>query len=368
MRISVAIIMSICFQVWAGPGQANPEPHQLGPSPGAVPAAPGENPAGDVNGDGLCNIFDLLGLLQHLSEGLSYSQPADLDGDSRVDILDLAVLLKLLSPWLRQKEELEFAMVMGYHQIIGSKIFMVDGAEDCGYNFKPIPFKRRLLFYSNKPIEDFFLVFGEDTLSSPGDSLGYFYNPDTLTTLDSLEPKIITNIPWHLRLRAADGSTVDSSGVTECEIWFCVVVDGSYPFIGREIDFPLVLKGSPQCFTVFLQGFVQKDTLRIDLNPESADAVVYPDIDSLVAAIRTSIATHKNKDGKPGLESYIEFGPAVEVHSRRKTNRLALGGWGWNCYMVYPLDGNELLTDKLGFPGWLPREGCFVDLGYDILK
>ena len=368
MRISIIVFLAAFFLVWVWPGQACPDLGKTGPSPGMVLAAPGAGIVGDVNADGHRNIFDLLGLLAHIGGGLFYMQTADLDSNSKVDVSDLVVLLKLLSPWHEQKEELEFAMIMDYHQIIGSRLFMVNNARDCGHNFKPLPRKRRLRLYSNKPVEDFFLVFGDDTLTSPEDSLGFFYDPDTLEALDSLEPEIITNIHWRLRLRAADGSTVDSSGTTECIIWFCCTVDGSYPFIGREIDFPLVLEGTPQCFTVFLQGVIPKDTLRIDLNPEQVDIMVYPGIDSLVAAIHSSLAAHTNKDGRPGMESYITFGRAVDVHSGLKTTRLALDGWGWNCYMVFPLDGNEELTDKLGFPGWLHREGCFVDLGYDIQK
>jgi len=356
------------FLVWAGPCQANPDLGKTGPSPGAVLAAPGTGIVGDVNADGHRNILDLLRLLKHISGWLSYTQTADLDKNSAVNVYDLIILLKLLVPWHEQKEKFEFAMVLG-HEILGSRIsfFYVVDWQDCKDNPIPMPRKCTLRLYSNKPVEEFLLVFGEDTLTSPDDSLGYFYDPDTLQAKDRVKP-LVFRIPWHLRLRVVDGSIIDSSGTTECEILFCQTIDDLLPFIGREIDFPLVIEGTPQRFTVFPKEYIFEDTLIIDLNPKESDIVIYPDIDSLVAALRPSLVEYIiNKDGIPGGLGDIYFWPAKEVGSGRKTNRLALGAWNGAAYIVFPLDGNEELTDKLGFPGWLNREAVFVDLQYDIL-
>ena len=335
-------------------------------------SASGSSIGGDINGDGRRNIFDLLSLLTVISGESSYSPAADLDGNAKADIFDLLVMLKLLSRSIVQEDKLEFVLALGTHQIIGSRLLIVDNAEDCESIPKPVPVKRRLRFYSNKPIEEFFFVFGGDTLHSPEEKIGFMYDPDTLGLADSIliDPfkaiKIVTRIPWHLRLRAADGTKIDSSGTTECQILFCIIIDGLFTLLSREIDFPLVLEGAPQSFTVFMQGPVPRDTIRIDLNPENSGIVIYPDIDSLVTAINACIKNHKSKDGKPGIESWIDFGPAVDLNSGRKTSRLALEYP--DCFIIYPLDGNEELTDKLGFPAWLPRDGCFIDLGYGLMK
>jgi len=355
MRISIIVILTGFFLIWAELGKANPDLGQGGPSPGAVLAAPGAGIVGDVNGDGQRNILDLLRLLKHFSEGLSYLESADLDKNSEVDVYDLIILLNLLAPWHERQEKFEFAIIFqGWGcQLLGDKCMMTIWTDQgCQWGSMVIPQKRAYWIYSNKQVVQTSFVFGDDTLTTLEGQIGPDFEPVPLdTAYIGHDSEININVPWRVHLEAADGSTVDSVGSTEFELLVCVIIDGSVPIIGREIEFPLVLDGPLQRFLIIYP----EDSMIVDINPEQADCVIFPDIDSLVTAIRT---------GSQESISYIDLGQAVEIKSGKKTNRLLFELQSWGGIGVGSLDGNEELMDKLGFPSWLPREDGYYDLGY----
>lgn len=100
--IAAAAMLAVSMWVF-GPltfGPAAPSEHAQGPArvpgrvPGDIPGVPGVPGAGDVNGDGVVDVLDMLVLARTLEAGAEPPSHADMTGDGQVTVEDVHALGK----------------------------------------------------------------------------------------------------------------------------------------------------------------------------------------------------------------------------------------------------------------------------------
>ena len=280
-----------------------------------------------------------------------------LHADRGLGLLDLVALLELLSGPSPETENFQYYILLDCHAFGDHKV-SVNGQCDTEYAgefkiYKPLANTFSYRIYSNKDIEEVIFILNDDSLTTVQGTTGPLYDPDTLDWA-SMEGEFNTSLSWKLRLSTADGGTIiDTSGISELEVLYCVSGDAGADIIGFEINFPLILKGPVQRFNVVAYG-VSLDTFMIDLNQSREDSVLFTDIDTLVSAINRSLETvSKQQHGWSVLYNLFHFSPAINRWTSRKENRLMFIGRPLIYFEIIPEDGNEKLLKRLGYPKWL---------------
>ena len=131
--------------------------------------------------------------------------------------------------------------------------------------------------------------------------------------------------------------------------------------VSQPIEFPLVLEGAAQAFQV---GPYHTKYI-VDLNRDNRDSVVFACMDSLAAAIMDDLAAHDplwrhNQMGGAGnIQLFVS--PAYNTLTGKTTDRLVFWYRSSLSYpWVYPVNENEVLLEKIGFPLWLTEQGGVV--------
>ena len=140
----------------------------------------------------------------------------------------------------------------------------------------------------------------------------------------------------------------------------------SPPRLSFEMEFPLVLQGYSQQFKIYTEepGIFKRDTVQFNLNPSSADSVIFPDIDSLVNKLENIRKEDLEQKGGQGFGEFFSFDKAFYFPVSGYVNRLILRNESPMPIVLEPLDGNEELLDKLGFPKWYHEIPYILDWNY----
>jgi len=310
--------------------------------PRAVLSGFGPGP-GDINGDGHINIFDLLAVLSQVSGAAEPAPGADLDGSGVVDTPDIKALLQIIAGYPPPASGFQFIAAIDVQALCQSEVFLMDFMNRTGEITYPYA------VYANREIKEVLFVFNGDTLTGITGDTPPLFNRDTVVLTHpvhgGVDPLSCGIFPWYIRVTDNHGNWRDTTGSAEFKVWFFQGTwDPSYPMVGLPLEFPLTLQGKLQRFKGYYRG-APTDTAFFDLNREQADSVVFPDIDSLAYAVRRSKSVR-------GLSGLI-VSPAYDRIIGEKVNRLYMTT-GAMAIMPYisPLDENEALLAKLGFPDW----------------
>ncbi|HUU26307.1 MAG TPA: dockerin type I repeat-containing protein [archaeon] len=348
---------------------------------------------GDINQDGSLNGLDLVALVQQLSGTKPLTPQADLDGNGALNIFDMLALLRQKASFMVKstEEEFQFLILIENHVLTEPKIYpfwSVVKAGEISYGYH---------IYSNRYIEKSIFILGPDTLTGvgrkiPPPGIGPAFSPDTMkgvhgrtpvlmnpdTSVTWVEDRVVSIGPlsWHVRIKDSEENWTGNSGVTQiiARNYSGVEVNIGYPpLLGLEIDFPLVLKGPWQRFQLELYGIERRFRfLTIDLNRSCKDSVIFTNIDSLSQAIMEEVIQNDTLTYETGPDIYrsifsgLFVSPAIDLRTGNKSDRLILDNMfiGGNPF-IKAADGNEILINKLGFPGWLPPMP-FEDHNYEF--
>ena len=334
------------------------------------PAPLGAGNIGDVNRDGKLNIFDLLVILNYLQRSTPPAE-ADVDGSGSVDISDLVSILNLLTATSYPvSRELEFLVTIDLCDLFDSRVYSWT-IDDSGL------VRPSFQVHSNKNLHQVLFVLGKDTLTATEGTIPPICDVDTCVIDTTFTCFFDGGIhPWYIKVTDTDGNWRDTSGTTKFLVYGPCDIDWGDTRIGRKIDFPLILYGPLQRFKIKLFDFRDTYILNIDLNRSRADSVVFTEIDSLANSIMEDLAQHDSVWHTLTIydnPSRLFVSGAVDRWTAKKVDRLFFKGWyGWLQPEIYPLDDNEELMEKLGFPSWFRNiEYYFSDnylLDYDIFE
>ena len=327
---------------------------------------------GDMDGDGAYTVFDLLGMLGHLYQAIPYIDYADIDTDSDNDITDLLLLLKIIVDENPEPKPFEYALIMEnirVHDYASVSLVQWSSESSAQNNLD-------YRIYSNHELTEIELNFNGDTFDIESGTLPALYDKDTiniyLDTIKYYEPfendssfyvdmKVysIDSIPWSIKLVNMEGETLEDFGYINHRFMFNVIADPSWPAIGNDIDFPLVLRGKDQIYSFHTEYDVDSIAV-VDLNPQKLQTVVYPDVECLCLAINAN-SRHSN----PSRYERINAMPVIDFFTGLRVNRLAMVFLNFGGVPPpNPVNGNERLLDKLGFPKWRREMVFYYDYRY----
>ncbi len=338
---------------------------------------------GDINLDGSLDIMDLLSILGKITGQLPQEPSDDLNGDGKVNIFDLLALLREMAA-LRDSGEQEFEAIVTIqgHLLCEPKVYIHGRNWDFRDEWSEGIRRTNYGIQANREIEKVEFILAGDTLYEISGTTPVLLviNPDTQLTVtgDYYRDYYVESElkDWLLRVWDHEGNCFTDSGQTRFSIIKKVIFDvGGSPNTGCQIQFPLVLHGPWQRFGLvhsIIDASKTDSLLKIDLNREGADSVVFGNIDQLSEAIMEEIVINLPIWGEGVFRLYPSYGPfassAVSIHTELKTNRLLFkfdypynGGY----ISLTPLDGNEKLMAALGFLRWV-REAGAINNNYKL--
>lgn len=316
---------------------------------------------GDINADSSLTWRDLHSLVRCLAGKDSAGAHTDLDRSGRTDFRDLMSLMRMMHSLSEVRPVTpEFVVVLGGSvsggghvldspRVDPGKRFDEDGGASVNYRF-----------ISDRPLQNVQLYIEPYLFETSSGVIQDLYR-----TTDTLEISSGGTSPlkrWRAWVKDSTGCVAEHSGQTKFFFYGRGVLwDYIYFLLGLPIDFPLILHGPWQRFSIAPLGPGAKeswepDSYVVDLNPAGADSLVFANPDNLARAIMAClVARYPTPSGKNRV-AYVC--PAMPDDFSSRTNRLIIdrisslmGG-----ALIEPLDGNTRLLQQLGFPAWLRPE------------
>jgi hypothetical protein len=316
---------------------------------GGIAAKPG-----DVNADSSLDVRDMHGLVRIIAGRDSATAAADLDHNGRVEFRDLMLYIRMVLS-MREKRPSEPQFIVA----VGADILNSPAIDPGRWMEQDSTGSADFRFIADRPLQQARLYIEPVTFSGMSGSIKKIaLLPDTSINSTELSSS----------LRSWEASVMDSSGqVSEqkghAKFYYLkqgVMVDGVSPLTGLPIEFPLVLHGPWQRFVVAPPSVLFKEEWEpesyvVDLNPVGADRVVFNSLDSLASAVMSSL-TERYPTPKGKYRTMLA-GPAVPYYSTYTADRLLF----WRTLRMAilrlsPCDGNYLLLQQLGLPGWFRAE------------
>ncbi len=324
---------------------------------------------GDVNRDGCIDIYDLISILRQFSGAEPETAFSDLDNNGKTNVFDLLAFLHAFTHLKeRQEENFEVAASVGGHWLTEPVVYSFSRFDENN------EVRDTYKIYSNREIERVEFVFAGDTLTQTEGTTPAFFqaDPDTIQWIeDSLhifsEPR-----EWKITVWDKEGNCAADSGVSAFQVLRPdVVVDGGYGNTGKEIEFPLTLKGAWQRVGITVDIVGEVDTFVVDLNPEGCDSIVYENIDQLSGYIMEAVASNDSLwpvTNEVGEGPVLFISSAIYYHTGLKSNRLIIVITSFSGEIkAVSLDGNEKLLSVLGFRKWIQDiPGRITDLNYRL--
>jgi len=324
-------------------------------------AAPGESlniqtKHGDVNRDGCIDIYDLISILRQFCGAEPETAFSDLDNNGKTNAFDLLAFLHAFTHLKERPEEgFEVAASVYDHWLTEPTVYTISTFDENN------EVRDTYKIYSNREIERVEFVFAGDTLTqTEGTTPAYFQaDPDTINWIEEIlfsEPR-----EWKITVWDKEGNCAADSGVSAFMVPSpgLVIGGGNYNNTGKEIVFPLTLKGAWQRFGIKTDIVGRVDTFVVDLNPEGCDSIVYENIDQLAGYIMEAVASNDSLwsavTNRYGEGPVLFVSSAIYKHTELKSNRLIIvfNSPSTGTAKAVSLDGNEKLLSVLGFKKWV---------------
>lgn len=314
---------------------------------------------GDINGDKIVNVFDLLALLGQLSGTAPVNPTADVDGSGRTDVFDLLALLRELANPSESQEPFLVAATIGDHRLTDPVVHsfsQFDANNQVRDNFR---------IFSNRELAGAELILSGDTVRQTNGMTPLILeaDPDTLQGVGGFF-YYTAPLAWIIRAWDIQGECAVDSGVSRFVVMLQQLTDlVSYARVGEAIKFPLVLRGGSQRFGISPDPY--QGTFSVDLNPGAADSVVFTSMEQLGEAVMAEVAAedslwhHTERFGDTAPTVFASG--AVSRLDSLKACRLIIVNNSSSQIAVTPLDGNEALLTALGFPLWLRQSRALMN-------